>query len=136
MKPAAPVTRTGIRGNLTGRAYNLDDTGIALRFHAPDRIFTTGKVFTTKARTAESPALVITEALAGGAAAKILAAEPYVDECPPTLQGLPNVAFVGVGEALRRTDILLLLVDHDRFKLIEREPFASKVLIDTRGLFR
>lgn len=84
----------------------------------------------------ESPALAITEALARGTAATILAVEPYVDECPPRLQGLPNVEFVGVDEALGRADIVLLLVDHDRFKLIEREQFARKVLIDTRGLFR
>jgi len=84
----------------------------------------------------ESPALAITEALARGTAAKILAVEPYVDDCPPQLKGLPNVEFVGIDEAIRRADILLLLVDHDRFKLIEREQLARKVLIDTRGLFR
>ena len=84
----------------------------------------------------ESPALAITEALARGMAAKILAVEPYVDDCPPKLTGLPNVEFVGVDEAIRRADILVLLVDHDRFKLIEREQLARKVLIDTRGLFR
>src|SRR5262249_20661981 len=83
----------------------------------------------------ESPALAITEALARETQAKILAVEPYVSACPPKLAGLPNVEFTGADEALKRADILLLLVDHDRFKLIEREQLARKVLIDTRGLF-
>ncbi|MEN3974411.1 UDP-N-acetyl-D-mannosamine dehydrogenase [Emcibacter sp. SYSU 3D8] len=84
----------------------------------------------------ESPALAITAALAEECSAKILAVEPFVDECPASLSALLNVEFVGVDEALDRADILLLLVDHDRFKLIEREQLARKVLIDTRGVFR
>ncbi|MGE0666643.1 MAG: UDP-N-acetyl-D-mannosamine dehydrogenase [Sphingomonadales bacterium] len=84
----------------------------------------------------ESPALAITEAVARETGAVVLAVEPYVDDCPPGLAALPNVEFAGADEALRRADIVLLLVDHDRFRLIEREQLARKVLIDTRGLFR
>jgi UDP-N-acetyl-D-mannosaminuronic acid dehydrogenase len=84
----------------------------------------------------ESPALAITEALALENVARVLAVEPYVSECPAKLAGLANLEFVGTDEALRRADILLLLVDHDRFKAIEREHLARKVLIDTRGVFR
>ncbi len=84
----------------------------------------------------ESPALAITEALARETGAKVLAVEPYVDACPSKLAALSNVEFADTDEAVARADILLLLVDHDRFKLIEREQLARKVLIDTRGLFR
>ncbi len=83
----------------------------------------------------ESPALAITEALAREGVARVLAVEPFVRECPPQLACHGNVEFVGTEEALRRADILLVLVDHDRFRSIEREHLARKVLIDTRGLF-
>lgn len=84
----------------------------------------------------ESPALAITVELARQNVATVLAVEPFVSECPEKLAGFANLEFVGVDEALRRADILLVLVDHERFKGIEREQLARKVLIDTRGLFR
>ncbi|MBI1179987.1 MAG: UDP-N-acetyl-D-mannosamine dehydrogenase [Alphaproteobacteria bacterium] len=83
----------------------------------------------------ESPALAITEALAREGAGDILAVEPYVRECPKRLAGLAKLRFAGVEEALEKADIVLLLVDHDRFRTIDRQRLARKVLIDTRGLF-
>ena len=61
--------------------------------------------------------------------------EPFVHECPEKLVGFNNLEFVDVDDALRRADILLVLVDHDRFKRIDREQLARKVVIDTRGIF-
>jgi UDP-N-acetyl-D-mannosaminuronic acid dehydrogenase len=84
----------------------------------------------------ESPALAITAALARSGVATVLAVEPYVRECPSALADLPGLEFVAVDEALARADIVLLLVDHDRFRQIDRDLLARKVLIDTRGLFR
>ena len=83
----------------------------------------------------ESPALEIAEALAHERVARILVVEPFVQECPTTLARFENVEFVGIDEAVRRADILLVLVDHDRFRGIEASQLARKVLIDTRGLF-
>ncbi len=39
-------------------------------------------------------------------------------------------------QVLREADILLVLVDHDEFKEIDRELLKEKVLIDTRGVWR
>jgi UDP-N-acetyl-D-mannosaminuronic acid dehydrogenase len=84
----------------------------------------------------ESPALSITEALARENAGRILAVEPFVKECPKRLAGFENVRFAAVEDALAEADIILLLVDHEPFKTIDRERLARKVLIDTRGAFR
>lgn len=83
----------------------------------------------------ESPALAITLELARENIARVLAVEPFVHECPEKLVGFNNLEFVDVDDALRRADILLVLVDHDRFKRIDREQLARKVVIDTRGIF-
>ena len=39
-------------------------------------------------------------------------------------------------QVLREADILLVLVDHDEFKEIDRELLKEKVLFDTRGVWR
>ena len=35
-----------------------------------------------------------------------------------------------------RADIVLLMVDHDPFKEIDRERLNEKIVIDTKGLWR
>lgn len=84
----------------------------------------------------ESPALTITETLARDGAGEIFAVEPYVSECPASLAEFSNVRFVGLDEALAEADIILLLVDHDQFKKIDRRTLEDKVVIDTRGALR
>lgn len=39
-------------------------------------------------------------------------------------------------EILREANILLVLVDHDEFKAIDRALLKEKVVIDTRGVWR
>jgi len=82
-----------------------------------------------------SPAMDITEQLAGANIGEILAVEPHIDQLPKSLAKLP-VKLVGTEEALDRADIILLLVDHDAFKEVDRNELLDKVVIDTRGLWR
>lgn len=84
----------------------------------------------------ESPALTITETLARDGVGEILAVEPYISECPPSLAKLDNLRLVGLDEALAQADIILLLVDHDQFKKIDRRMLEDKIVIDTRGALR
>ena len=77
----------------------------------------------------ESPAMEITRDLIKSGIGRVMACEPNVhdkfDEFP--LYELSTV--------LKEADILLLLVDHEEFKNIDRELLKGKVLIDTRGIW-
>ena len=41
-----------------------------------------------------------------------------------------------VDDVLKKADILLVLVDHDEFKDVDREKLKEKIVIDTRGIWR
>lgn len=82
-----------------------------------------------------SPAMEIVEQLARGKVGEILAVEPHVDELPGAMAKLP-VKLVGAEQAIERADIVVLLVDHDAFREIDRDRLLDKAVIDTRGLWR
>jgi UDP-N-acetyl-D-mannosaminuronic acid dehydrogenase len=85
----------------------------------------------------ESPALEITEAIARSLPnVRVIAAEPYVDGLPPVLAQYDNVEFARTNDAVEAADIVVLLVDHDQFKGINRSLLAGKVIYDTRGILR
>ena len=46
------------------------------------------------------------------------------------------VGRVPVREAIERADIVVMLVDHDPFKALNKSRLAGKVVYDTRGLWR
>ncbi len=80
-----------------------------------------------------SPAMTIVEHLAREGIGEVLAVEPHVDALPRELAG---VALVDADEAIQRADIVVLLVDHDAFREIDRDRLLDKAVIDTRGLWR
>lgn len=85
----------------------------------------------------ESPSKAIVEKLAAEVAhARVLVAEPNVQELPAALAARDNVELVSTAEAIREADVVLVLVDHTPFKLIDRDQLRDKVVIDTKGLFR
>ena len=85
----------------------------------------------------ESPskniAVALTERLAEGT---VLVVEPNIDALPPEFDGHDNVEFAELHDAVQRADIVLLLVDHDPFRTLDREELQEKVVIDTKGLWR
>ncbi|WP_347754302.1 UDP-N-acetyl-D-mannosamine dehydrogenase [Agrococcus sp. ProA11] len=85
----------------------------------------------------ESPsrniAAALAERLEGG---RVLVVEPNVEELPKELAERENVELVGLEEGIQRADIVLLLVDHDQFKILDREQLYEKIVIDTKGLWR
>ncbi|WP_369065761.1 UDP-N-acetyl-D-mannosamine dehydrogenase [Kocuria carniphila] len=85
----------------------------------------------------ESPALNITKDLAEHVDhATVLAVEPNVSGLPKSLQGLSNVEFAEYADAIKRADVVLLLVDHDEFKSIPAAALKGKTVVDTKGLWR
>lgn len=82
----------------------------------------------------ESPAIEVVRLLAEAKVGRILAAEPNADELPEELSRL-GVEFCDALTAIDRADIVVLLVDHRQFELIDPAALRGKALIDTRGLW-
>jgi UDP-N-acetyl-D-mannosaminuronic acid dehydrogenase len=78
----------------------------------------------------ESPAMEITRELIGSDIGRVMACEPNAHN------GFDEFPLYDLQEVLREADILLVLVDHDEFREIDRELLKEKVLIDTRGVWR
>lgn len=78
----------------------------------------------------ESPALEIVRQLIANGIGRVMACEPNVND------GFGEFPLYDLNEVLKEADILLVLVDHEEFKGIDREIFKEKVVIDTKGLFR
>ena len=81
----------------------------------------------------ESPALDICTRLARSDAFEVLAVEPHIDTAPPVLNGLAELVTIDV--ALKRADIVLLLVDHAQFREVDPALLGGRKVIDTRGIW-
>lgn len=82
----------------------------------------------------ESPAVEIVKLLAEKPDLTIIAAEPNARALPHELEG-KGVVMMDALSAIDCADIVVLLVDHRQFKLIDAEALGSKALVDTRGLW-
>ncbi|MDP5225541.1 MULTISPECIES: UDP-N-acetyl-D-mannosamine dehydrogenase [Arthrobacter] len=82
----------------------------------------------------ESPALGIAKRLTQlGAIQRINIVEPHIEQLPATLAGDDRTALVGLDEAVERSSVVVLLVDHAEFSKISPDDLTDKALIDTRG---
>lgn len=85
----------------------------------------------------ESPALQITETLISILPNhKFVIFEPNIDHLPESLIANQEVnrAF-SLQQLANSTDLLLLLVDHDEFKLTDKTQIENKAIVDTRGFW-
>ena len=76
----------------------------------------------------ESPAMEITSKLSEWHSNEIMIVEPNIKELP---KSLTNCRLVDSHEAITKSDIIVLLVDHKEFFNID---FNNKYLIDTKGI--
>ncbi len=83
----------------------------------------------------ESPAVQIVKSLAKEGV-QVLAVEPHVDELPQELKEFDNVTLAETSEALKQSDVVALLVDHQAFSHLGLGDVKGKSLIDTRGMIR
>jgi len=81
----------------------------------------------------ESPAMQIVETLSKTGIGKLLIVEPNIQDLPKQLD-FENIEMRSLGSALEEASIVVLLVDHKSFKLIDKAELAMKVVIDTRGI--
>jgi UDP-N-acetyl-D-mannosaminuronic acid dehydrogenase len=82
----------------------------------------------------ESPALEIARAVAERRIGTVLAVEPHLNEIPRALANYPGVKLTDLSTAVKRADILAILVAHDKFRSLDRGAVASKIVVDTVGL--
>jgi UDP-N-acetyl-D-mannosaminuronic acid dehydrogenase len=81
----------------------------------------------------ESPALQIVTALSEENIGEIIAVEPNIKSVPKHLEG--KVELASLQEAVKKANVIVVLVDHKEFKSADKTVFAKKVVIDTRGIF-
>lgn len=81
----------------------------------------------------ESPALQIVEQLAEKNIGQLIAVEPNIQSLPTDLQE-KGVKFTNLDAALEVANVVVILVDHREFKAADKSNFATKVVIDTRGI--
>ena len=78
----------------------------------------------------ESPALDITKQLIASNVGRVMACEPNANG------DFGEFPLYALGQVLDEADILVVLVDHEEFKEIDKEELKEKVVIDTRGVWR
>ena len=81
----------------------------------------------------ESPALQIVEQLAAKKLGRLIAVEPNIKSLPDNLTSA-EVEFATIENALEVANVVVVLVDHKEFKNTDSTLFATKVVIDTRGV--
>ncbi|KAB1640837.1 UDP-N-acetyl-D-mannosamine dehydrogenase [Gulosibacter chungangensis] len=85
----------------------------------------------------ESPSLNIVDQLADHVKdVDVRVVEPNVEALPEQLTRHANITKQDLEGAIREADIVLLLVDHDQFKNIDRDLLNEKVIVDTKGVWR
>jgi UDP-N-acetyl-D-mannosaminuronic acid dehydrogenase len=83
----------------------------------------------------ESPALEVAVELAKRYGPRIKIVEPHIEELPRDLAET-GAELVDLDSALADCGLLLLLVDHDDFKMVSPSERESAVVYDTRGIWR
>ena len=82
----------------------------------------------------ESPALDIAMALLESNVGEILLVEPNIKQLP-NKHAQHSARLTPLPQALEQANILVVLVDHKQFKTLHPADVATKVVIDTRGIF-
>lgn len=82
----------------------------------------------------ESPARYVAASLARQFGSRINVVEPYAGELPREFEGTGAVQ-IDLDTALEDCGVLIVLVDHDVFKVIPLAERSGKVVYDTRGIW-
>jgi UDP-N-acetyl-D-mannosaminuronic acid dehydrogenase len=82
----------------------------------------------------ESPARFVASRLARKFGERVHVVEPYAAELPIEFTDTGAVQ-IDVDEALETCDILIVLVDHDVFRVVPLAERATKLVYDTRGIW-
>ncbi|MCE2572797.1 UDP-N-acetyl-D-mannosamine dehydrogenase [Motilimonas eburnea] len=81
----------------------------------------------------ESPALNIVKQLAAKNVGQVLVVEPNLQKLPKPLVEA-GLELCSLEAAFEQANVVAVLVDHQEFRETDKSEFASKVVIDTRGI--
>ena len=84
----------------------------------------------------ESPAVAVVRQLQASLAGQILVVEPHISSLPPELARNASTKLVDLDVALGGAEVVVLLTDHQQFRLIDSNRLDGKTLIDSRGVWR
>jgi UDP-N-acetyl-D-mannosaminuronic acid dehydrogenase len=85
----------------------------------------------------ESPAVEIVRRVATlQPDVEILLAAPHEVQLPQELAAFSNIRLVEADQAVEAAHVVVLLVDHDKFREIDPASLEGKRIIDTRGFWR
>ncbi|MBE0010359.1 MULTISPECIES: UDP-N-acetyl-D-mannosamine dehydrogenase [unclassified Arthrobacter] len=122
-KPAWVIDQVKIAVKSAGKDAKVAALGLAFKANIDD--------------LRESPAVEIVRQLSQDLdECSVLVAEPHVTVLPRSLSSLTNVQLMATESAVRSADVVLLLVDHDEFKEMDRAMLEGKAVVDTRGIWR
>ena len=82
----------------------------------------------------ESPAMAVAQRIAAWHSGKTWVVEPHVTTIPDRLA--QDASLVSAEQALQQADILVMLVDHARFRAIDATQIAQPWIVDTKGVWR
>jgi UDP-N-acetyl-D-mannosaminuronic acid dehydrogenase len=82
----------------------------------------------------ESPALEVALELAQRYGRRIKIVEPNIERLPKVLEDM-GAELIDLEDALSECGLLVLLVDHDEFKLVSARERNSSLVYDTRGIW-
>jgi len=82
----------------------------------------------------ESPARLVAATLARRFGERISVVEPYASGLPREFEGT-GASLIDVDTALEDCDLLIVLVDHDVFRVVPLAERVGKVVYDTRGIW-
>jgi UDP-N-acetyl-D-mannosaminuronic acid dehydrogenase len=82
----------------------------------------------------ESPARFVAASLARSFGDRVRIVEPYAAELPREFDGT-GASLVDIDTALETCGVLIVLVDHDLFRVVPAEERGGAAIYDTRGIW-
>jgi UDP-N-acetyl-D-mannosaminuronic acid dehydrogenase len=130
-----PLIRTA-RGVNDGKIHHVIARADALvSAHPTARIACLGLAFKANIDDfRESPARLVAATLARKFGSRIEVVEPYAAELPREFAGT-GATLIDIDTALEDCDVLIVLVDHDVFRVVPLAERAGKHVYDTRGIW-
>jgi UDP-N-acetyl-D-mannosaminuronic acid dehydrogenase len=130
-----PLIRTA-RGVNDGKIHHVIARADALvSAHPTARVACLGLAFKANIDDfRESPARLVAATLARKFGSRIEVVEPYAAELPREFAGT-GATLIDIDTALEDCDVLIVLVDHDVFRVVPLAERAGKHVYDTRGIW-